>query len=143
MLKFIKLALNQNRIHNPLKNLKWSFLQKMVNVWKRLNTFVPIFVLDVSQGSEYASVNDLLKLRDRSTVIKHFTSNMSIITQMFSVCFLIISVMIYSHCFFIAKKACMTIRAFLNFDFIWTSFYVKFIPLQFASRFDFVLKRSF
>ena len=58
LLKFIKVALNQDRIHNPLRNLRWSFLQKMVNGWKPLNTFATISVLDVWQGSEYASVND-------------------------------------------------------------------------------------
>ena len=58
LLKFIKVGLNQDRIHNPLRNLRWSFLQKMVNGWKPLNTFATISVLDVWQGSEYASVND-------------------------------------------------------------------------------------
>ena len=58
LLKFIKVALNQNRIHNPVKNLRWSFLQKMINGWKPWNTFATISILDVWQGSEYASVNN-------------------------------------------------------------------------------------
>ena len=51
----------------------------------------------------------------------------------------------YTHCFFIVKivVTIITIKASLNFNFVLASFYIKLIPLQFVSRFYFVLESSF
>ena len=50
----------------------------------------------------------------------------------------------YTHFFIIVKKilTIIIIRAFLNFNFISASFYIKLIPRQLVSGLYFVLERN-